>query len=84
MITKTDAVKNAVQLLKNNNIPDYKISSEYLLAMILNIDVKNLFKVESLTDKEYKKYLKVIKKRCQHEPLDKLLGYVEFCDLNIP
>lgn len=84
MITKVDAIKFAVEKLKENNIPDFKISSEYILAVALKKNYEDLISVDKLTDKEYKRYLKLIDKRCKHVPLDKIIGYVEFYNLKIP
>lgn len=84
MITKKEAINNALVKLKEYNIPDYKLSSEYLLSVALDVSHTELFKIDTLTDKNYKRYMKLISKRCKHIPLDKLIGFTEFYNLKIP
>ena len=84
MISKREAIREAIERLKNNNVPDFRISSEYILAVALKKDHKDLVSIGNITAKEYKKYLKLINLRCKHVPLDKIIGYTEFYDLKIP
>jgi len=84
MIKKLDSLNIAKQLLNEYNIPDWQQSAEYILAVALGVDHSNLFKIDQLTDKEHKKYLKLINLRCKHVPLDKIIGYREFYGLKIP
>lgn len=84
MIKKLDALNSAKQLLNEHNIPDWQQSAEYILAVALGIDHNDLFKIDNLTDKEYKKYLKLLSQRCKHVPLDKIIGFREFYGLKIP
>jgi len=84
MIKKSEALKEGVSILKNNNIPDYKISSEYILATAINKNVDSLLNIQEIKEREYKKYLKLVNIRCKHVPLDKIVGFVEFYNLKIP
>ena len=84
MVTKLDALNNAKKLLNESNIPDWQLSAEYILSTALNIEHGNLFEVKELTDKQYKKYIKLIGQRCKHVPLDKIIGFKEFYSLIIP
>lgn len=84
MVTKLEALNNAKNILQENNIPDWQMSAEYVLAVALKCEYDELFKVKSLSDKEYKKYLKLINERCKHVPLDKIIGYRDFYSLRIP
>ena len=71
-------------MLNDCNIPDWQISAEYILAVALKLEHEELYKVKSLTDKQYKKYIKLINLRCKHVPLDKIIGYREFYSLKFP
>lgn len=84
MISTKDALENAVKILKECNIPDVKNSSEYILATTLKIDKNCLENTKHLSEKQYKKYLKLIEERCNHVPLDKIVGYTDFYDLKFP
>lgn len=84
MIKILDALNNAKKILTESNIPDWQQSAEYILAVALKIDHDKLSMKKQLTDKEYNKYLKLINLRCDHVPLDKIIGYREFFNLKIP
>ena len=84
MVTKLQALTEAKRLLGEENIPDWQLSAEYILAVALKCEHCDLYKIESLTDRQFKKYLKLIGQRCRHIPLDKIIGYTEFFSLKIP
>ena len=84
MVTKIDALNNAKKLLIEANIPDWQLSAEYILAVALKCEHEDLYKIKSLNDRQYKKYLKLLEERCDHVPLDKIVGYTEFYSLKIP
>lgn len=84
MVKKLDALNLAKKMLSESNIPDWQMSAEYILSVALKIDHENLHKVSSLTDREYKRYIKFINVRCKHVPLDKIIGYRDFYTLRIP
>ena len=84
MISKNEVVKEAIDKLKSRGIPDYRLSSEYILAVALKKQHKDLLLVDNITEKEYKRYLKLIDVRCKHVPLDKIIGFTDFYDLKIP
>ncbi|MBQ7351553.1 MAG: peptide chain release factor N(5)-glutamine methyltransferase [Clostridia bacterium] len=81
---KDIVLKDAIKYLKDQDIPDAKISAEYLLSFVLGIDKSELVKVQEINEKQQKKYLKLIEKRASRVPLDKLLGFTEFYGLRIP
>ena len=83
-MTKDEVVKVSCEKLKENNIPDFKISSECILGVALKKKYEDIPHGYDLTSKEYKRYMKLISKRCKHIPLDKIVGYVDFYNLNIP
>lgn len=84
MISKIDALRKASNYLKECNIPDWQISSEYILATALKLEHSMLSTLRELTDKQFKKYMKLIILRGNHIPLDKIIGYTEFFTLKIP
>lgn len=81
---KMEALDNAKKLLQLNNIPDWQQSAEYILAVALKIEYAQLHEIDDLSDKQFKRYLKLIAERCNHVPLDKIIGYREFYNLTIP
>ena len=84
MVKKLDALNMAKTMLLENNIPDWQMSAEYILAVALKVEHSDLFKIDAIDDKKYKKYLKLISERCKHVPLDKIIGYRDFYSLRIP
>lgn len=84
MISKIDALKKASNYLKECQIPDWQISSEYILATALRLEHSKLNNLRELTEKQFKKYMKLILLRGNHIPLDKIIGYTEFFTLKIP
>lgn len=83
-MTKEEVVLEGSNTLKECGIPDYRISSEYILCRVLKTKHDELSSVRDISKGNYKKYLKLIKLRCKHIPLDKIMGYTEFYDLNFP
>ena len=73
MVTKLSALNEAKRLLTDCNIPDWQLSAEYILAVALRVEHSDMYKIKSLTDRQYKRYLKLITLRTKHVPLDKLL-----------
>ena len=78
------------QLLKNNNIPDWKNSAKSIFCNVTNIDfgdfdsyiIKN--EKELLDNKIARRYRKLIKKRSRHVPLIAIIGSRSFMGLTIP
>ena len=83
-MTREEVILEGCNILKESNIPDYKISSEYILCRTLNVTHDKLSFVKDIPIKLYKKYLKLIHLRCRHIPLDKIMGYTEFYNLYFP
>ena len=81
---KIEVLDNAKKLLNQCNIPDWQQSAEYILAVALNIHHNDLYTINEISDRQYKKYIKLIGQRCKHVPLDKIIGYRYFYDLKIP
>lgn len=81
---KVDCVKEANEILKANKIADADISIKFILGMAMGVSTHELIGKNELTDKEYKKFMKLIKLRSRHVPLDKIIGYKNFLNLTIP
>ena len=66
-----DSLKDGQQLLKENNIPSYKIDCEILMSKTLNISREEvLLNLEKqLKKEERKKYLNLVNRRKKKEPI---------------
>ena len=74
----------AKEILKENGIPDVDQSIKYILAISTNTPAEDVTKIKSLSAEEFKKFNKLLKERCRHIPLDKIIGYKYFLDVKIP
>lgn len=81
---KTELIHTAQEMLKENGVPDWDESSKRLLAFVLDIDEVKLLNRENISEDDANKYLDVIKERCRHTPLDKIIGYKDFYGIRIP
>ena len=84
MVKKLEALNLAKKMLTESNIPDWQVSAEYILSVALKIEHNNLYKVSTITDREYRRYIKLVSERCKHVPLDKIIGYRDFYSLRFP
>ncbi|MBE5739127.1 MAG: peptide chain release factor N(5)-glutamine methyltransferase [Clostridiales bacterium] len=78
-----EAIKLAKENLKNAGIKNMQ-DAEFILANILNTDTAGLNSIEFMSKKEAKRFVKDIKARCKHCPLDKIIGYTDFLSIRIP
>ncbi|MGI9461938.1 MAG: peptide chain release factor N(5)-glutamine methyltransferase [Alphaproteobacteria bacterium] len=76
-------IKQASRDLQKNNIPNPKMEARWLLAHICNIDDVTILvdDKKTISQKNKKKFLNLIKKRSQHIPFAYLLGWKEFFSL---
>ena len=81
---KSEILAIAYARLKENNIPDYEDSAKRLLVHALGIEYCDLYKLEIVKDSQVDDYLKLIDERCNHVPLDKIIGYKYFYTVKIP
>lgn len=80
MITVLESINLSSEYLKNKGIESPRINAELLLAYILNCKRLNLYLSfeKPLTEEEIDKYRKLLKRRSKFEPLQYIIGKVEF------
>ncbi len=85
MMSYKEALEEGTKYLVDNNIDDGKIDAWYLFSFVFNIDRAKYFLNynNEISRLEYKKYMKLIKKRANHVPLQYIIGYTEFMGLKI-
>lgn len=81
---RTDLIKFAETQLKDAGIPDYEESSRRLLSFVLKCKDGELFLKDNISEDDNNNYLKLIKERSRHVPLDKIIGFKYFYDIKIP
>ncbi|NMD37211.1 MAG: peptide chain release factor N(5)-glutamine methyltransferase, partial [Christensenellaceae bacterium] len=79
-----DAINWGFSVLFDNNIPNPKVDTEYILSYILDIDRFNLYlnKDKLLTENEIKKFEDLINIRKTRKPLQYILKYTNFYGLD--
>ena len=80
MITVLESINLSAEYLKNKGIESPRINAELLLAHILNCKKLNLYLSfeKPLTEGELTKYRELLKRRSKFEPLQYIIGKVEF------
>ena len=80
MITVLESIILSTEYLKNKGIESPRINAELLLAHILNCKKLNLYLSfeKPLTEEELAKYRVLLKRRSKFEPLQYIIGKVEF------
>jgi release factor glutamine methyltransferase len=80
MITVLESISLSTEYLNNKGIESPRINAELLLAHILNCKRLNLYLSfeRPLTEEEINKYRELIKRRSKFEPLQYIIGKVEF------
>src|ERR1035437_8409221 len=80
MITVLESINLSSEYLKNKGIESPRINAELLLAHILNCKKLNLYLSfeKPLTEEELAKYRVLLKRRSKFEPLQYIIGKVEF------
>ena len=84
MITVLESITLSTEYLKNKGIESPRINAELLLANILNCKRLNLYLLfdRPLTEEEVVKYRELLKRRSRFEPLQYIIGNVEFYGLD--
>ena len=85
MITVLESIKLATEYLNNKGIESGRANAELLLADIINckrLDLYLLFD-RPLTDEELQRYRDLLKRRGKFEPLQYILGKVEFFGIEL-
>jgi release factor glutamine methyltransferase len=80
MITVLESINLSSEYLKHKGIESPRINAELLLAHILNCKRLNLYLSfeKPLTEEEIDKYRELLKRRSNFEPLQYIIGKVEF------
>lgn len=80
MITVLESINLSSEYLRNKGVESPRINAELLLAYILNCKRLNLYLAfeKPLTDEEVQKYRELLKRRSKFEPLQYIIGNVEF------
>jgi release factor glutamine methyltransferase len=80
MITVLESINLSSEYLKNKGIESPRINAELLLAHILNCKRLNLYLSfeKPLTEEELQKYRELLRRRSKFEPLQYIIGKVEF------
>lgn len=84
MISYSNALKEAIESLEQNDIVDAKIDAWYLLEFITGLTrVDFLLRGnEDMSDQKYQKLRELTAKRAAHVPLQHLIGTTEFMGLS--
>lgn len=80
MLTVLEAIKLSENYLRKYNIESSRLNAELLLAEILNCKRLELYLIydKPLSDSEIKKYREFLTRRSKREPLQYIVGHVEF------
>jgi release factor glutamine methyltransferase len=83
MLTILNAIELSAEFLKKKGVESSRINAELLLANVLNCKRMDLYLKfdQPLTEEETANYREVIKRRGQREPLQYIVGSVEFYGL---
>ncbi|KAF0146241.1 MAG: release factor glutamine methyltransferase [Nitrospirae bacterium] len=83
-MTALDKIKEITALLQRCGIEDAHIESEIILTHSLGMDKTALYRDDPiLSEKDVKEIDKIVERRAKREPLQYILGYVEFYGLKI-
>lgn len=80
---RIDILKWAKDFLGQANVPDIDASAELILAHVLGVSRGALRGEDGLTPEQESLYRGLIARRCNREPLDRILGNTEFMGLSI-
>ncbi len=83
MLTVLEAINLSSEYLKKKGIESPRFNAEMLLAHILNFKRLNLYLAfdKPLKDEELSEYRELLKRRSRFEPLQYILGSIEFFGL---
>jgi release factor glutamine methyltransferase len=83
-MTVTDKIKEVSAFLKSKGIEDAHKESEIIVTHCLGIDKTVLYRDNpALSEKDVREIEAVLQRRAKREPLQYILGHVEFCGLKI-
>lgn len=82
-LRKSKCLDIAKKMLKDCDIKNIQ-DAEHIMASVLEIESAELSSISQLTKSQAKKFMKGIKQRCKHVPLDKIIGYTDFLNVRIP
>ena len=78
-----EALSYGVEFLKKH-VSNPKLLAEILLCNILGIKKNDLFfKNKKISKSKFEKFKKVLKRRAANEPVEYIIGYVDFYDTKI-
>lgn len=60
------------------------IDADFLLPIALGVDKSKVRTIHYVTNRQYSKFCRLIRRRCRHVSMDKLIGYTEFLNITIP
>ncbi|HEV2995181.1 MAG TPA: peptide chain release factor N(5)-glutamine methyltransferase, partial [Chthoniobacterales bacterium] len=82
-MTVLEVLRSSTEYLKNHNIDNPRLNAEHLLAHVLGRTRMELYLEfeHTLKEAELAPLREVVRRRGQGEPLQHLLGTVEFCGL---
>lgn len=66
------------QALAKNGVENPRLETRLIMAFVLQCQPAEVFSDSSLTDKQSRQADEILRRRLQHEPLDKILGHREF------
>lgn len=81
MRNKKETLKEGKTILKSAGIDNTK-EADYILDSIL--EGRPCDRGEEITQREYARFIKAIKRRAKHISLDKIIGYTDFLNIRIP
>ena len=79
-----EALSNGENYLRDHNIEDSNLDSKYLLSNTLHVNRAGLICMyqDEISDKSYKAFMRDIRKRSRHIPLDYIIGTKKFYKLD--
>ncbi len=81
MFKKSDCVLEAKEILSKKNISDIDNSIRFIME---KVSEKKFDIIKTLSDEEHKEFIKLIKLRHKHVPLDKIMEFTNFYNIKIP
>lgn len=79
MIKSIQAKQECYNILKQNGVDDYENNTTQIFLHVLGCSRVELLTREYITANEYNKIKKLVLKRSEHQPLQYLIGEVDFC-----